>query len=101
LKERFFAKDFRMPIVIERKSDGSKHSFADVTLQTKVGELKKKILAEFAPANPRGTRLLYAGKVLKSVRKLKHYKMSENDTIVMDDTKNWSSDSSSSGSETE
>ena len=77
-----------MPTIVKRKSDGSVLVFEDGGPQTKVGELKK-IVAQLPPKHPRGTRLIFGGKVMKSIWKLEHYKINNHDTIIMDDTKNW------------
>ena len=47
----------------------------------------------------KGCRLMFAGKVMKSRHRLQHYGVMNNNTIEMDDRKNWSSSSSSSDSE--
>ncbi len=91
-----------MPVVVKRMSDNTLHVFPFVGPQSKVGDLKKLLVAGPAkPAHPRGTRLIFNGKVLKSKWKLKHYKIEDGNEILMDDRKNWSSDSSSSSSETD
>ena len=42
-----------MPITVKRLSDNSTHTFADLSPQTKVGELKNHIVADFHPAHPK------------------------------------------------
>ena len=44
---------------------------------------------------------MFAGEVLKSRKRLKRYDIVDGEIIEMDDTKNWSDTSSSSGSETD
>ena len=84
-----------MHISVKRLSDNGEKKF-EVEEHTKVGELKKKIRAEFAPHFPNGCRLIHNGKVLKSIHRLKHYKIGHDAVVDMDDRKNWSSSSSSS-----
>lgn len=87
-----------MPVTIKRLSDKATFK-ADVSTNARVGELKTKIRAEFAPQFKNGCRLIFGGKVLKSIHRLKHYKIEENSEIEMDDRKDWSSSSSSSDSD--
>ncbi|CAF1052872.1 unnamed protein product [Brachionus calyciflorus] len=87
-----------MPIRVKRVSDGSVHKL-DVTPETRVGEVKSRIRAEFAPQFPNGCRLIVNGKVLKSIHRLKRYGVTDGGEIIMDDSKNWSSSSSSSDSD--
>ena len=90
-----------MPITVKRLSDGTSMEFEEVNPETKTKALKALIAERLAPANPRGCRLIFAGKVLISRRKLKKYHIIDGQIIEMDDTKNWSDPSSSSGSETD
>ncbi len=96
-----------MQLTITRKSDDT-----SVVLlfneKTTIGEVKKELRTRLAPQFDEGCRLIYKGKVLRSKRTLKHYGLTYNQApphvlgnsyILMDDTKNWKSDSSSSSSE--
>ncbi|RNA27192.1 hypothetical protein BpHYR1_021633 [Brachionus plicatilis] len=89
-----------MAISILRISDGSTFQI-DYDPNTKVGEIKTRVKAEFAPQFENGCRLIFNGKVLKSRKKIKRYGINDGDIIQMDDSKNWSSDSSSSSSGTD
>ncbi len=89
-----------MPITVSRKSDGSQQTF-EVDPETKVKVLKALIMERMHPAHPRGCRLIFGKKVLVSRKKLKSYNIVDGQIILMDDTKNWSDPSSSSGSETD
>ena len=88
-----------MPISVIRKSDGSVKTFGDMTETTHVHSVKKALRAEFAPKFENGCRLMFQGKVMKSIHRLKHYGVKNNDKIEMEDTRNWSSSSSSSDEE--
>lgn len=88
-----------MPIEIRRLSDGSRWLIDSAGPGSFIREVKSKIKKDFKPAHPNGCRLVYNGKVLKSRHRVKHYKIPDGGTIDMDDTKNWSSSSSSSSSE--
>ena len=88
-----------MPVNIKRLSDNKLHKQHVDPNHVRVGEVKTKIRAEFAPQFPNGCKLLFNGKVLKSIHRLKHYGIADNGTIDMDDRKNWSSSSSASNSE--
>ena len=84
-----------MPITVKRLSDGQTKKF-DIEEHHRVRELKEKIQAEFAPKTPHGCRLITVhGKVMKSIHTLKHYQVGNNGEITMDDSKDWSSSSSS------
>lgn len=96
-----------MQITVTRKSDDSSVVIL-VNEKITVGELKTEIRSRLPPKFDEGCRLIYQGKVLRSKRKLKHYGLTNNQAppnilgnsnILMDDTKNWKSDSSSSSSE--
>ena len=87
-----------MPITVKRLSDTAAYKL-DVGVDTRVGEVKTRIRAEFAPQFKNGCRLIFNGKVLKSIHKLKHYGIQDGAVVDMDDSKNWSSSSSSSDSE--
>lgn len=88
-----------MPVVVTRLSDGSSIVVDDIGPGSFVNSLKSKLRKDFAPQFKNGCRLIFAGKVLKSRHRLKHYKIEDNAVIQMDDRKNWSSSSSSSSSE--
>ena len=89
-----------MPIKVKRLSDGHVFSLPDhVNPLTRVRDVKKELHAHLAPKFEHGCRLKYQGKVLKSLHKLTHYGVQENGELEMDDTKNWSSSSSSNGSD--
>lgn len=86
-------------ITIKRLSDNSIKQFT-VQETHRVSELKKMIHADFPPHTPHGCRLISPhGKVMKSIHRLKHYKLGNNPVVTMDDSKDWSS--SSSGSESD
>lgn len=94
-------------ITITRKSD-DKSIVLVVNEKITIGELKKQIRAQLPPQFEQSCRLLHQGRVLRSKRSLKHYGLKNNQALphvlgntclVMDDTKNWKSDSSSSSSE--
>lgn len=88
-----------MPITVTRLSDGSSFRIEDIGPGSFVNSVKSRVRKEFAPQYKNGCRLMYAGKVLKSRHRLKHYRIEDDATIQMDDRKNWSSSSSSSSSE--
>lgn len=97
----------QVQVTIIRKSDDSTVVLL-VNQKVTVGELKTEIRTRLPPKFDEGCRLIYKGKVLRSKRKLKHYGLTNNQApphilgnsnIIMDDTKNWKSDSSSSSSE--
>jgi hypothetical protein len=86
-----------MPVIIKRLSDGTTFLLPDDYGQkTFVKTLKSTIRKEFPPKFPNGCRLIFCGKVMKSRHHLHHYGVADDDTIEMDDRKNWSSSSSSS-----
>ena len=88
-----------MSVSVKRLSDHSVKKFA-IEENHRVSELKKKIHAEFPPKTAHGCRLISPhGKVMKSVHRLKHYKLGPNAEITMDDSKDWSSSSSGSDSD--
>jgi hypothetical protein len=88
-----------MPIFVKRLSDGSSTYFDDITEGSFVRKLKRRLRKDFKPAQKNGCRLVFNGHVLKSRHTLKHYNIHDNSVVEMDDTKNWSSSSSSSSSE--
>lgn len=97
----------QVQVTVTRKSDDATTVLL-VNEKMSVGELKTTIRAQLAPKFDQGCRLIYRGKVLRSKRTLKHYGLTNNQAppnilgnsnIIMDDTKNWKSDSSSSSSE--
>ncbi len=90
-----------MPVTVSRKSDGSLYTFGEIGVDVKVKLLKEAIFRSIPPAHPKGCRLTFNGKVLKSRHKLKYYKIQDGATIEMDDSANWSDASSSSGSDTD
>lgn len=94
-------------LTITRKSD-DKDAVIILHEKTTVGELKEKLRGCLPPKYDEGCRLIFKSKVLRSKRTLKHYGLTNNQappnilgnsSIIMDDTKNWKSDSSSSSSE--
>ncbi len=87
-----------MPITVKRLSDGVTHKFDDIDPKTFIKSLKSEIKNVFKPKYPNGCKLKYANKVMKSRHRLQHYGVMDNETIEMDDQKNWSSSSSSSNS---
>lgn len=86
-----------MPIIVVRKSDGSQKEF-NYGPNDWVKSLKNELHTELPPAHPNGCKVRFNGKVLKSRHHLKHYKVIDGATLEMDDSKNWSSSSSSSDS---
>jgi len=76
-------------------------NFGEIGVDAKVKVLKEAIFTNLTPAHPKGCRLTFNGKVLKSRHKLKYYKIQDGATIEMDDSANWSDASSSSGSDTD
>lgn len=88
-----------MPITVKRKSDGQTHKFDDLNEGTRVHDVKNRLRAEFTPKFENGCRLIFEGRVLKSIHRLKHYGVQNNGIVEMDDSKNWSSSSSSSDEE--
>lgn len=97
----------QVQVTITRKSDDATVVIV-VHQKTTIGDLKKEIKSRLPPKFDEGCRLVYKGKVLRSKRTLKYYGLTTNQApphslgnsnIVMDDTKNWKSDSSSSSSE--
>ncbi|CAF0756376.1 unnamed protein product [Rotaria sordida] len=97
----------QVKLTITRKSDDE---FIVILLHemATIGELKTKLRTSLPPKFTRGCRLIFNGKILQSKRTLKHYGLTNNQApphvlgnsnILMDDTKNWKSDSSSSSSE--
>ncbi|CAF0726491.1 unnamed protein product [Adineta steineri] len=97
----------QVQVTITRKSD-DKSVILLVNEKITVKELKTEIREKLPPQFEEGCRLIYQGKVLTSKRTLKRYGLTKNQApphvlgnsnILMDDTKNWKSDSSSSSSE--
>ena len=97
----------QVQLTITRKSDDSSEVLL-VNEKLTIRELKNEIRTRLPPKFDEGCRLIYKGKVLQSKRTLKHYGLTNNQApphilgnsnILMDDTKNWKSDSSSSSSE--
>jgi hypothetical protein len=97
----------QVQVTITRKSDDSSVVLL-VNQKTTIAELKTEIRTRLPPQFDQACRLIYKGKVLRSKRTLKHYGLTNNQAppnvlgnsnIIMDDTKNWKSDSSSSSSE--
>jgi hypothetical protein len=97
----------QVQLTITRKSDDSSVVLL-VNQKTTIAELKTELRTRLPPQFDEGCRLIYKGKVLRSKRTLKHYGLTNNQApphvlgnsnIIMDDTKNWKSDSSSSSSE--
>lgn len=92
-------KNLKMPISVVRKSDGKAKAYPDLDENTRVHHLKGLLKAELTPRYEHGCRLIYKGKVMKSLHKLKHYGVKNGDSIEMEDSRNWSSSSSSSADE--
>jgi hypothetical protein len=67
-----------MPVVIKRISDGKTVTFAGIGPGNRVSELKKELRVHLAPKFEHGCRLVFQGKVLKSVHRLKHYSKTHN-----------------------
>ena len=108
-----------MPLTIKRMSDGHTIKLDGINPDHRVSEVKKELHVKLAPKFEHGCRLMFGGKVLKSIHRLKHYSKSnifyenfvwlisfifiedipDNGTVEMNDTKNWSSSSSSSDSD--
>ena len=97
----------QVQLTITRKSDDSTVVLLFNEKAT-IGEVKQEIRNRRPPQFDEGCRLIYKGKVLHSKRTLKHYGLTNNQApphilgnsnILMDDSKNWKSDSSSSSSE--
>lgn len=88
-----------MPITVKRVSDGKTHVFADIDDTARVHTVKERLRAEFEPKFQNGCRLMFNGKVLKSIHRLKHYGINNGGVVEMNDSKNWSSSSSSSDEE--
>ena len=62
-----------MPIRIKRKSDGQSFAVpASINPTSRVSELKKELHAHFKPKFEHGCRIIYQGKVLKSIHRLTH-----------------------------
>jgi len=88
-----------MPITVTRVSDGAEYVIESATERTRVRTIKKELKELFAPQFENGCRLQTAnGDVMKSIHRLKHYDVEDGGSIQMNDAKNWSSSSSSSGS---
>lgn len=90
-----------MPVTIKRLSDNETYKIQEVGPTVTVKNLKNMIKKLFPPKHFNGCRLVFKGKVLKSKHSLKHYKVKDNDTIDMDDTKNWALSSTSDSEEAE
>jgi hypothetical protein len=87
-----------MPVTVIRLSDGETKTFDAIGPKSWVKSLKSACRSDLLPKFPNGCRLKYGGKVMKSRHHLQHYGVMENETVEMDDRKNWSSSSSSSDS---
>ena len=62
-----------MQITIKRVSDGKTLNLANIDPNNRVSEVKKELHIQLAPQFEHGCRLMFNGKVLKSIHKLKHY----------------------------
>ena len=87
-----------MPVTVVRLSDGAQRTYDEFGPKTWVKSVKSALRKDLLPKYPNGCRLIAGGKVMKSRHHLQHYGVMDNDTIEMDDRKNWSSSSSSSSS---
>lgn len=91
-----------MPITVKRASDGKTHKFNEISPKSSVRSLKSEIKEHLAPNYEHGCRLKTPdNKVMKSRHKLQHYNIADNATVLMDDSKNWSSSSDTSESLTD
>ncbi len=89
-----------MPLRVHRISDNAIHQLpAEITEKSRVKDVKDEVREKLAPKFPNGCKLKFNGRVLKSRHSLKHYGITANDKLEMDDTKDWSSSSSASNSE--
>ena len=62
-----------MPITVKRVSDGQTLKLDSMGPENRVSEVKKELHVKLAPKFEHGCRLMFAGKVLKSIHRLKHY----------------------------
>ena len=62
-----------MPLTIKRISDGKTIKLDNMHPDNRVSEVKKELHVKLAPQFEHGCRLMFGGKVLKSIHKLKHY----------------------------
>ena len=64
-----------MPITVKRVSDGKTIKLDTINPDHRVSDVKKELHVKLAPQFEHGCRLMFNGKVLKSIHKLKHYSM--------------------------
>ena len=62
-----------MPITVKRVSDGHTLKLDAMGPGNRVSEVKKELHVKLAPQFEHGCRLMFGGKVLKSIHRLKHY----------------------------
>ena len=62
-----------MPLTIKRISDGQTIKLDNINPTNTVSEVKKELHVKLAPQFEHGCRLMFGGKVLKSIHRLKHY----------------------------
>ena len=88
-----------MPIKVKRVSDGTTYNLSnEINIDSSVKSVKTELKKNFPPKFENGCKLKFNGKVFKSRHSLKRYGVDENCEILMDDSKQWSSSSSSSNS---
>ena len=112
----------QVSVTVVRKSDGKSITFV-MNEKTHIHDLKNELKLRLKPRFEQGCRLIFRGKVLKGKHSLKHYgiKKGVNDQaicsmfkllnifilitislfLIVDDSKNWKSSSSSSDSQYE
>jgi len=64
-----------MPITVKRISDGHTLKLDAMGPSNRVSEVKKVLHAQLAPKFEHGCRLMFGGKVLKSIHRLQHYRI--------------------------
>ncbi|CAF0804711.1 unnamed protein product [Didymodactylos carnosus] len=87
----------QVSINVMRKSDGKFLGFI-LSEKATIHELKHELKLRLTPQYPQGCRLIFRDKVLKGRHTLKHYGLKvgvNQQDILMDDSKNWSSSSES------
>ncbi|CAF1379159.1 unnamed protein product [Didymodactylos carnosus] len=91
----------RVNFTVTRKSDGQSLAFS-LPEKSSVKDLKNDLKARLPPQFQEGCRLICKGKIMKGKHKIHHYGFKNGTNgvpILMDDSKNWESSSSSSDSE--
>ncbi|CAF0868684.1 unnamed protein product [Didymodactylos carnosus] len=91
----------QVSINVMRKSDGKFLGFI-LPEKTTIHELKNELKLRLTPQFTQGCRLIFRDHVLKSKNTLKHYGLKvgvNQQDILMDDSKDWKSSSSSSEEE--